>query len=168
MVLVADIEASDPTLLQQDGRWWLMASVRDGGGSYSDALYLWSAETLQGPWTAHAANPVLVDCAAARPAGRCLRDAGRLIRPVQDCRRGYGAALGLAEITRLDDVAFEQRPLTTLQPGDAWPGRRLHTFNRAGNLECIDGSAISIKLQAWAHRPSRATAAHSNEPCTIN
>jgi hypothetical protein len=158
--LVSEVEASDATLFQNAGRWWMMATVRDGGGSYSDALHLWSASLIDGPWIPHRSNPVLIDAAAARPAGRVIRRNGRLIRPVQDCRRGYGAALALAEITRLDDDSFEQSVIATLQPGQEWPGRRIHTLNRAGRLECIDGSAISFKLEA---RIAHWTKAHGDE-----
>ena len=146
--LVADVEASDATLFQNRDRWWMMATVRDEVGSFSDALHLWSATSLFGPWIAHRHNPVLVDIAAARPAGRVVRRDGRLVRPVQDGRRGYGAALALAEITRLDDAAFEQKVFASLGPGPLWPGRRLHTLNWAGRLECIDGSAISFRLKS--------------------
>lgn len=149
--LVSGVVASDATLFEHDDRWWMLATVQDEGGSYSDALYLWSAPELLGPWTPHRRNPVLVDLATARPGGRVVRRGNKLIRPFQDCRRGYGAALGLAEITRLDDEAFEQRVEAILRPGPLWPGRRLHTLNRAGRLECIDGSG-------WSHKfplPSR-------------
>ena len=146
--LVADIAASDATLLKQGGEWWMMATVQeDPLGSWSDALYLWRAPTPLGPWIAHKGNPVLVDIASARPAGRVVRRGGRLVRPVQDCRGGYGAALALATITRLDEDAFEQRIDARICPGPLWPGRRLHTLNRAGRLECIDGSANAFKLQ---------------------
>jgi hypothetical protein len=124
-----------------------MATVRDGGGSHSDALHLWSAPCLCGRWIPHRKNPVLIDIGTARPAGRVVERNGRLIRPVQDCRRGYGASLALAEITRLDAECFEQSIIASLEPGKNWPGRRLHTLNRAGRLECIDGSAISFRLK---------------------
>jgi hypothetical protein len=146
--LVSDIEASDPTLFCDGQRWWMAATVRDRGGSFSDALHLWSATSPLGSWVPHLENPVLIDIASARPAGRTVRRSGRLVRPVQDCSGGYGAALSLAEVTRLDDSKFDQKVLATLRPGSSWPGRRLHTLNRAGRLECIDGSAISIKMQA--------------------
>jgi hypothetical protein len=144
--LVAGIVASDATLFEHGGRWWMLATVQDDGGSHSDALYIWSAPDLLGPWAPHRRNPILVDIASARPAGRVLRRAGRLIRPIQDCREGYGAALGLAEITRLDDDDFTQRVEAVLRPGPRWPGRRLHTLNRAGRLECIDGSAFARRF----------------------
>ena len=143
--LLSGIEASDSTLLEQDGRWWMLATVR-AGGAFSDALHIWSAPDLLGPWQAHRGNPVLVDIATARPGGRMVRRNGRLIRPFQDCTDGYGAALGLAEVTRLDDGGFAQRVETVLRPGPEWPGRRLHTLNRAGALECIDGSATARRF----------------------
>jgi hypothetical protein len=144
--LVSGVVASDATLFEHDGRWWMFATVQDGGGSYSDALHLWSARELLGPWMPHRRNPVLVDLATARPGGRVVRRGHKLFRPFQDCRQGYGTALGLAEITRLDDDRFEQRVETILRPGPLWPGHRLHTLNRAGPLECIDGSASPRKI----------------------
>lgn len=152
-VLIEGMEVSDATPFRHGGRWWLSATARHGG-SYSDALHLWSAERLQGPWSPHSRNPVLVDIAAARPAGRVVSRDGRLIRPVQDGRRGYGAALALAEVTRLDDDAFEQRVLATIAPGTRWPGHRLHTLNRAGWLEVIDGSSFSPRYRHLP-RPTR-------------
>jgi hypothetical protein len=67
-------------------------------------------------------------------------------RPVQDCRRGYGTGLGLAEVTRLDREGFAQELHTVLRPCPEWPGRKLHTLNRAGHLEVIDGSGLSPRL----------------------
>lgn len=144
-VLVDDVVASDATVFVHGGRWWMTATVRRSG-SYSDTLWLWFADALHGPWKSHPGNPVLVDIASARPGGRVVRRDGRLIRPVQDNRAGYGAALGLAEITRLDDSGFDQRLLSTVRPGPRWRGRRVHTLNRAGRLECIDGSGWSPRL----------------------
>lgn len=153
-VLVQDVVASDATLLEHDGRWWMFATVRDapvgaplGRGSFSDALHLWSAPDFRGPWTPHARNPVLVDIASARPAGAIVRTADHgLIRPVQDCTEGYGRALGLARIDRLDDGSFRQTVETVLKAGAQWPGSRLHTLNSAGGFEFIDGSARAPRL----------------------
>lgn len=140
-ILVDDTEASDATVFVHEGRWWMMATV-GFGGSLSDSLCLWSAPGLAGPWTPHRNNPVLVDIASARPAGRVESRDGRLLRPVQDGRTGYGAALGVAEITRLDETGFEQRLLSHHTTGDSWPGTRLHTLNSGGGLETVDGSRL--------------------------
>ena len=138
-VLIDGAVASDATLVERDGRWWMFATVQDGG-CYSDALHVWSAPDFRGPWTPHPRNPVLIDVASARPAGHFVERGGALFRPVQDCRRGYGYALGLARVLRLDDDGFEQVVETTLGAGPRWRGRRMHTLNAAGGFEFIDGS----------------------------
>lgn len=145
-ILVTDVEASDSTPFQHDGRWWLTATVGDGG-SLSDSLWVWSAPDLRGPWAPHQNNPVLIDISSARPAGRVVHHEGHLLRPVQDCSTGYGAALAIAEITRLDDDAFEQRVVRRFAPGETWRGTRLHTLNIGGGIETIDGSAYAPRFR---------------------
>lgn len=145
--LVAGIAASDATLFEHGGRWWMLATVRDGGGAFSDALHAWSAPGFRGPWTPHAGNPLIIDIASARPAGPVVQRGGAVLRPVQDCRRSYGAALGIARIDRLDDQGFGQTVETILGPAPEWPGRRLHTLGSAGGVEFIDGSAQVFKWQ---------------------
>ena len=144
--LVSGVVASDATLAEWGGRWWMFATVRDGG-AFSDTLWLWSAPDFRGPWKAHPRNPVLIDIASARPAGRMFARGGALYRPVQDCRGGYGAALGFARVDRLDEGGFAQTLETVVRPGSDWPGRRLHTYNAAGGFEFIDGSALALR---WA------------------
>jgi hypothetical protein len=144
-VLLRDIDASDVTPFRHDGRWWLSATVRRGG-SCSDALHLWYADSLHGPWVPHERNPVVLDIASARPAGRVVHRDGRLFRPAQDGTGGYGSAVTLTEIVRLGPEIFEQRLVARLEPGAGWAGRRLHTLNRAGRLEVIDGSARSPRF----------------------
>ena len=145
-VLVEGVEASDATVFRLGDRWWMLATVRHGG-SFSDTLQGWTADALVGPWTPHPVDPLLVDIAGARPAGRVVVRDGRVLRPVQDNRTGYGASLLLTEVTRLDEGGFEQHVLGDLTATPAsWPGRRLHTLNRAGRLEVIDGSALSPRF----------------------
>jgi hypothetical protein len=147
-VLLDGVDANDVTPFRHGGRWWLSATVRRGG-SCSDALHLWHAPSLRGPWRAHEHNPVLVDIRSARPAGRPERYAGLLLRPAQDGSRRYGGALTVAEIVELTPQAFTQQVVGHVEPGPSWPGRCLHTVNRAGRLEVIDGSARSPR---WASR----------------
>jgi hypothetical protein len=69
-------------------------------------------------------------------------------RPVQDCTNGYGCALGLAEVVELSPTSFKQIVRHTIGPGPLWPGRKLHTLNRCGRLELIDGTNIQPKIRA--------------------
>jgi hypothetical protein len=157
--LVADVEASDATIVHHGDSFWMFASTRDGAGSWSDTLSIYSAPEILGPWKAHCANPVLIDQATARPAGAFVKRGGALWRPVQDCSAGYGTGIGLVEVLRLDHSGYEQRLHTLLRADANWPGRRFHTLNRAGRLECIDGAAhsprnrlLAQRLQGWSGR----------------
>ena len=135
-------EISDATLLVQGGSLWLFATRRDSYGSTSDTMVVFEAATLLGPWREHAANPILIDRRRARPGGAFIRSReGRLLLPVQDGTLGYGGGLGLSDLLRLDATTVhlsDPRPILT--DGD-WPYPQIHTLNRSGSLEVIDGIA---------------------------
>jgi hypothetical protein len=136
--LLQGLSAADATLIERDGRLWLFAALAEDGGSSWDTLGLFHAERLAGPWTAHAGNPVLVDARSARPGGMMVEQAGRLIRPAQDCTSGYGSALALCSIDRLDPENYAQTVLARLAPRPGWGFHGLHTLNAAGGIEVID------------------------------
>ena len=135
-------EISDATLLDHGGLLWLFATDRDGYGSTSDTLVVYSAPALTGPWRPHAMNPILIDRRMARPGGAFARDGqGRLLLPVQDGTLGYGGGLGLSELLELDQHTVRiSQPRPIAADGD-WPYPQIHTLNRSGRLEVIDGIA---------------------------
>ncbi|WP_051134000.1 hypothetical protein [Methylocystis sp. ATCC 49242] len=139
------VEAADATIFRHGDRYWITSVVRDGVGGYSDTLALHHAHSLFGPWQAHAQNPVLVDSRYARPAGAVVSRKGVLLRPVQDCSEGYGKRIVIMRIDQLDEENFLQTPVKLVAPGAGWPGARLHTLNRCGRLECIDGAIFTPK-----------------------
>jgi hypothetical protein len=144
-VLINERELSDATLLDHDGRLWLFATERDGHGSTSDTLVVFHAPELTGPWQPHRANPILIDRRMARPGGAFIHLGGRIVLPVQDGTLGYGGNLGLAEIQALDEGTVQfLPPRPVLSRGD-WPYPRVHTLNRAGRLEVVDGIAAVRK-----------------------
>lgn len=147
--LLSGLELADATITQHNGLNYLFGAWRDGTGGYSDSLAIYYADHLLGPWRPHASNPVLIDRASTRPAGNFVTLDGKLWRPVQDCADGYGAALALAEIVELSPTTFRQIVRHSLRPGPAWPGRKLHTLNRCGRLEVIDGSRVQPKTRAF-------------------
>ncbi len=147
--LLSDVELGDATITQHEGRYYLFGVTRDGSGGYSDTLSIYYADSLMGPWLPHAQNPVLLDRANARPAGNFVIRDGQLWRPVQDCSRGYGAAVALAEVTELSPTRFAQIRRHHVTPSSHWPGRNLHTLNRLGRLEVIDGTRIQPKIFSY-------------------
>jgi hypothetical protein len=140
-VLVEGRELFDATLLDHGGRYWLLAAERDGAGSTSDMLVAFHAERLEGPWTPHKANPILIDRAAARPGGAFVRVGRRIVHPVQDGTLGYGGGLGLSDMIRLDEEKVELSQPVPVLGARNWPYPKIHTLNRAGALEVIDGLA---------------------------
>ena len=139
-VLMADIDFNDATLLEKDGRFWLIGTERFGPGSASDTMAVYSAPSLRGPWQPHALNPIAIDRSAARPGGAFIRTETSVLMPVQDGANSYGGGLGLMELSRLDagDVVFS--PPHPIGPGPAWDRGGIHTLNRVGRLEVIDSA----------------------------
>jgi hypothetical protein len=142
---LSGIEAADATLFHHEGRFWMMSVIRDGYGGFSDTLALHHSPSLFGDWEEHARHPLLIDASQARPAGRVVHFDGALWRPVQDCSTGYGKKLALMRIDQLDPENFSQTRVKLISPGADWPGTHLHTLNRWGRLECIDGAASAPK-----------------------
>ena len=135
--LVENVVASDATLVRHGGRYWIFATISEEGQSTWDALGLFSAERLQGPWTAHPSNPVLIDAGAARPAGMMVNRGGRLLRPAQNCLTGYGAGLAICAVERLDLEGFQQKIIGSLDRRIGGAGGA-HTLNAADGVEVID------------------------------
>ncbi|MGY2047803.1 glucosamine inositolphosphorylceramide transferase family protein [Methylobacterium sp. JK268] len=137
--LLDGIAAADATPILHEGRLWLFASlVGEPGGSSWDALGLFHAPNLGAAFSAHPLNPVLVDAAAARPAGRMYRQGGRLMRLAQDCRARYGAATTVAVIDRLDPEGYAQTVTHRIAPPSSWNAAGLHTIDVGGGYEAID------------------------------
>ena len=90
-----------------------------------------------GPWSAHAANPVVSDPRQARPGGQLFEWNGRLCRPAQDCSDRYGRALTIFEIEELTTSQFRERAITRLEP-ETFDANRLHTLNSDRWLRVID------------------------------
>jgi hypothetical protein len=67
-----------------------------------------------------------------------------LIRPSQDCGLDYGRALLFNEVLGLEEAQYRERTLARVEGG--WlPGLcGVHTYNRVGEWEVIDG-----KFEVW-------------------
>ena len=130
-VLVApliDRRLADPTPFRFDGRWWMFACPAPSG---HDALSLFCAEVLTGPWREHPASPLITgDRSRARPGGRVLSWDGRLYRFAQDCGPRYGSGVRAFEITRLTPDEYAERECAespVLGPtGIGWNGKGMH------------------------------------------
>lgn len=130
-VPVADLlqgRLADPTLFRFEGRWWMYACPAP---SSHDALSLFFADALAGPWHEHPASPLIAgDRSRARPGGRVVCWDGHLYRFSQDCGPRYGSGVRVFEITRLtlDDYAEREcAESPILGPSSTgWNGKGMH------------------------------------------
>lgn len=128
----------DATLFEHGGRFWIAAATEAFESSSWDALSLYHAPSLRGPWTPHARNPVLVDSRCARPGGSLLRLNGSLVRPAQNCSAGYGQRLTLRKILTLDPDTFEEETIGVMSFEKASELGGPHSLHRIGDMEFID------------------------------
>jgi len=148
--LMEHISASDATLFQRDGKWWLFASVRENEGTPSnDELFLFYSEDLfSGNWQPHVKNPVVSDVKSARPAGRIFTYNGNVYRPSQNSSKRYGYGIKINHIVTLSETDYKEECVDDIEP--FWDEEiiAVHTLNFVNELTIIDG------LRQRARRPS--------------
>jgi hypothetical protein len=131
--------ATDTTSWREGGTFYFFTTLYDRDDRGMKTL-LFVANSLTGEWRLHAANPVSSDARHARGAGAIFRQQGRLFRPSQDCAPGYGHGLNLEEIVTLSNDRYEERTWCAVDPTALpFPAIGVHTYNRCGDLEAIDG-----------------------------
>ncbi len=137
----------DTVVWRATGRWWLLTSIRNRSEIAATTAMLFSSDSLHGEWHAHPASPLFRDAARARNGGGVIQRDGKIFRISQDCSVEYGRSFSINEVTRLDDMMYEERPVGTLTP-DRLPGAiGTHTYSRAGEWEAIDGCFQERRLR---------------------
>ena len=96
----------DPTLLERDGRIYLFGNDQRLG---SNALHLWTSDSLDGLFTPHPASPILISPRGGRMGGAIVEHEGRLVRLGQDFSRDYGDGLLAFEIETLTPDTYRER-----------------------------------------------------------
>jgi hypothetical protein len=147
-VLIDNIVAFDPTMLEYGGKFWLFCS--GGCGGENSDLFVFYADTPFGKWRAHAGNPVVSDPCRARPAGAAFLHNGRIYRPGQDCSRIYGGAVTFNRIEVLTETEYREVPAARIDPG--WfPGNvGTHSFNQNDRFQVVDGRTMRPRWRPGA------------------
>jgi hypothetical protein len=137
---------TDPTVFQNAGRWWMFVS-----NLTSDALHLFFAPKLEGPWREHPQSPLRQnDRRCARPAGPVLTHAGTLVRLAQDCVKIYGHQVRAFKIIRLTATEYAEEELANspvLVPGGhPWNELMMHHLcavpHQGTWLAAVDGFGL--------------------------
>ena len=137
----------DPSIFVAGGKWWMF--VGDASGPEHDALRLFGADALVGPWREHPSSPVVRgDARIARPAGRVLVDDSRILRFAQNCQKDYGADVRAFDV---DELTLAHYSETAVEPvpafgadGASWAAGGMHHVDASRRadgswLACVDG-----------------------------
>lgn len=145
VVLLSDVEALDPVLIEHHGLWWLLFSQKNMPGVQ---LFGWYAESPFGPYMPHPLNPLKTDPRSARNAGAPYIHEGKLIRPAQDCSGAYGRAVVLCRIDKLTPDDFLETEIGRIVPERQWTyNSGLHTLNANSDLLLVDAKTYRF---SWA------------------
>lgn len=105
--LLRGMPFADTSVIRAGDGWWLFTETSGGG---NDTLRLFHADHLHGPWHEHPRSPIVSgDPTIARPAGRIVSSAGRLVRFAQNCLPAYGTDVRAIEIVRLTREDYAER-----------------------------------------------------------
>jgi hypothetical protein len=110
-VLLAGLSYNDSSPFHHGGYWWLFSETNPA--LTHDTLRLYYATDLRRGWQEHPCSPVVQgNPHVARPAGRVVVLADRVIRFAQDCSPTYGISVRAFEITELTPSTYREQPLS--------------------------------------------------------
>lgn len=127
----------DAQLLNYNGQYYIFAVRQDNGPKQSNILYVYNSLTLKGKYTLIQTieNPLKEE----RGAGAIIVRDNQIIRPAQSCEVDYGYSMVFYELSCKDD-RFVEREIGRIYPNpkQRW-NRKIHTYNRFGNIVAVDG-----------------------------
>ncbi|GAA0629059.1 hypothetical protein GCM10009422_28090 [Brevundimonas kwangchunensis] len=140
-----DQPAIDATVVRHDGRWWMFHALPGADDRAMRELHVAWADSLTGPWTPHAANPVREGFRDTRPGGTAFVYDGAVHLPVQDCETTYGARVRLLRIDELTPERFSAQEVRRFEPEGRLTGydHGLHTLSGDANVTLIDVKSIN-------------------------
>jgi hypothetical protein len=130
--------ALDETPLFLDGTLYLFHTIFKKGGN--DQLRIAYKKHWEDPeWITHPVSPRKSDFSSSRSGGKIIHLNGRLIRPTQNCKSGYGKAINFMEIEKLTETEFREKLVLTVQGKDILPGfDGIHNIDIGEKYICID------------------------------
>jgi hypothetical protein len=145
-------EFADPSVFRFNDKWWLFACSTP---LKHDTLRLYFADELTGTWTEHPGSPIIEgNERIARPAGRVLVFADKVIRFAQDCYPMYGTQVRAFEITDLTPTTYTEKechesPIIKPQ-GSGWNEVGMHHLDPHLTSEgrwiaCVDGMRSGVQ-----------------------
>jgi hypothetical protein len=144
-VLAAGLPIVDPALHSKEDSFSLFGTLKES--DTNTCLHIFSASSIEGPWTPHPANPVITDISSSRMAGPIFCLGGRLIRPAQDSALHYGHRIIVKGIEKIDEQEYRELHLNVLEASSEWLyNRGIHGIDGDGELTLIDAKRYRFSL----------------------
>ncbi|MBL8022449.1 MAG: family 43 glycosylhydrolase [Leptospirales bacterium] len=160
-VLIKDFAGVDPAVFMHNETWWMFVSNAENHDETN--LYLYFAESLEGPWTAHPQNPVKTEFKKSRSAGNVFEFGGKLIRPSQNGTVTYGGSVILNEIVELTKTSYTERWFNDILPRETWEySQGLHTISSDGWVTVFDAKYHLMERFVFFKEMTRRTIAIKN------
>ncbi|MCX8108054.1 MAG: hypothetical protein N3G20_04550, partial [Verrucomicrobiae bacterium] len=127
---------ADTSLIQYKGKWWAFTT------RHPYTFEIWHADKLTGPWSPHVKNPIYRrEKGCARSGGCPVLLGDKIVRFVQDSRRGYGTGVRAFLVNTINTETFEEHPLAPdplLSPaGQSWAKYGMHHFCPVGSPDGV-------------------------------
>lgn len=135
---IIDLPLLDATILKRDGKYWLFATML--GDALNSDLHIFYSDSLFGPYTPHAGNPVKQQLDGTRPAGNFIEVDGQVYRPAQNCSNYYGESITINRIKTLTEKEFAEEAHMIIEPNknDEF-NYGIHTINAVDDIIIVDG-----------------------------
>ena len=138
-LLIDNCPLLDSTILKYHNKYWLFATLGDNLYDHSK-LYIYYADNLHGPYTAHSKNPVKFSLKSSRPAGNFIMVDGEIYRPAQNCEKHYGESISINRITKLSECEFEEEiHFKIVADKNSRFNAGIHTINFIDDIIVVDG-----------------------------
>ena len=135
----------DPSLKLVENRWWLFCTSKK---SPNEALHLFYADHIEGPYHPHILNPVIQDIKSARPAGTIFYKDNDLYRLGQNCSKTYGGSIQLKKIIKLSPNDYQEEFVKefTAKAFSKYD-KGIHTLSVFGNKLLVDAKRFHFNYE---------------------
>lgn len=132
--VILDEAVADATIFADRGRFIMTATKFPNTQA---GLFLFSSDSLFGPFEQLGKNPIQETLSASRNGGSFLKTSSRLYRPAQNCSVRYGGALSIMEVN--STLCYKESFAFGINPLKGRYGLGLHTINYESGYFVIDG-----------------------------
>lgn len=135
-----NIKATDSTLIEHNGVWWMFTSIREyNNGTYDNTLSVFFTKNpIEGNWKKHTLNTIKNNIESSRQGGPFIKDnKGNLYRVSQNASVNYGYGYNIHKITEINEFAFKEKTVYSYEPKDA-NTIGVHTFSNVNGIQVYD------------------------------